>query len=120
MATTDDWSYSSDASPAKSLSVHKPRSRESLANVRIVKKDTVYVIGLSPSIAKPEVRLWRTVAAEEGEVHGTVRERGEGGCEHDQTIRPASKRSSLLLRLHHIHLPQRSFNSHFGLIGFIR
>jgi len=56
MATLDDWNYN-DTSFNSPEDSYYHLNRENLADVRIVKKDTVYVIGLSPSIAKPEVIL---------------------------------------------------------------
>lgn len=56
MAASDEWNYNDTSfnSPDNPYHYH---NREHLADVRIVKKDTIYVIGLSPSIAKPEVIL---------------------------------------------------------------
>jgi len=80
---------------------------EQLSEARIIKKDLVYIIGLSPNIAKPEVKFFKIlfrIGFIKARIYGTIWKNIKNCCKYIKALYAEKKYRRLLFRLYNIFL----------------
>ena len=95
------WKTNKKSKPTKKMSIkHNKELYAKLQNARIVQRELVYIIGLSPRIANKAVRLrLYYIATGKARIHGAVWKHSKSYCQYSKSIQFSTKYRAMLFSL---------------------